>query len=235
MKKNLSPQVPFDFNLSHEMTFGNFYSGENRQLLMHLEKVSSGRGDLFIYLWGKAGAGKTHLLQAALQAANQTRLTSFYLPLANKSRLTPQIFDNLESMYLVCIDDVDRIMGDAVWEKALFDFYNRMMEAKKRLIISSEDSPLHLSAVLPDLKSRLSSGVTYQVHDLTEAERIEALAFRAKQLGIVLSDQVLHYLITHHPRDLGTLISLLSELDEASLKLKRKVTVPFIKEILQID
>lgn len=235
MKQHFSPQIPFDFDLPHEMSFENFFIGENQQLINNLEKVSHGRGDSFIYLWGKSGVGKTHLLQACIQTAGQKKLSSFYLPLSNKHRLAPQIFDDLESMYLVCIDDVDGIMNDHLWENAFFDFYNRMMETKKRLIISSQKPPAQLSAGLPDLQSRLCSGIVYQVHELSELETVAALSFRAKQLGILLSDSVLHYLITHYRRDLGSLTFLLSDLDEASLKLKRKITIPFIKEILQIE
>ena len=68
---------------------------------------------------------------------------------------------------------------------------------------------------------------------LSEAERRDVLRTRAQARGIELDDAVLDWLFAHHARDLGALSELLDEIDRASLAAKRRVTVPFVRNLLR--
>ena len=127
-KPCLGQQTVLPFTTREEKTLANYYAGENEAIVSILSQVATGRGEHFVYLWGKGKIGLTHLLQACCFTANQKKLNSFYLSLCHLEKLTPNVFDELEALHLVCIDDLDCLAGHLLWEEAFFDFFNRMLE-----------------------------------------------------------------------------------------------------------
>jgi DnaA-homolog protein len=232
--RNLSTQLTLGLHLQDEATFANFYAGKNSEIVAQLKKTASGVGEKIIYLFGKRGDGSSHLLQAACHVATQYQLSSVYLPLAQFVTLTPEILHGFESQAVVCIDDLQVIAGLPKWEEALFHFFNRVHEGCGNIIMAAHDHPKLLQLALPDLVSRLSWGIVYQLHALNDQEKLAVLIKRAARRGMHLSDEVGNYLMTHCERQMGTLFSALDTLDKASLTLKRRLTIPFLKEILQI-
>lgn len=230
----LSPQLTLGLSLKDEATFDNFYLGKNTEMIAELKKTASGQGERIIYLCGTRGQGLSHLLQACCHYAHQQHLSSVYLPLANLSSLTPEVLMGFESLSLVCLDDIQMVAGDAAWEEAVFHLYNRIYDAGGCLIIAAHDLPKGIQLKLPDLVSRLSWGIVYQLHPLSDDEKLSVLIMRAKRRGISLSDEVGKYILTHCPRHMGTLFAALEALDKASLAAQRRLTIPFVKEVLEI-
>ena len=228
----MKEQLILDFRLRDEATFENFSSGNNQQLISILMNITLGHGEPLIFLYGAHGYGRTHLLQACCHHAGRSNMTVAYLPLSRYMEFSPDILDGLESLNLVCIDDVQCIVGKENWEKTLFHFYNRAQDSKTSLVISGDTLPTQMSFTLPDLKSRLASGITFQIQPLTDEGKIHVLQSRLKKRGLELTTDVGSYLITHLPRDMNELISAVDQLDKASLKVHRKLTIPFIKEVL---
>ena len=120
------------------------------------------------------------------------------------------------------------------WEEAIFHLYNRVKEAGGRLVMAAHDLPKAIRVQLPDLVSRFSWGVVYQLHSLVDEEKLAVLIQRAHHRGINLSEEVGRYILTHCPRHMGTLFAALDALDRASLAAQRRLTIPFVKEVLQI-
>lgn len=226
-------QLILPFNLSSESTFAQYFPGQNMQLCLALREMARGRGEYFIYLWGANGLGKTHLLHACCHVASELGLQPMYLSLSNVADWETTIFDDLEKKSLVCIDDIEGIVGRPLWEEAFFDFYNRLHDAGHRLIVSGNAAPKDLNLSLSDLTSRLEWGVVFHLAQLSEAEKRQALRDRAKQYGFELSDTILDYLFHHTNRDLASLLKLLERIDQSSLELKRKVSIPFIRALLK--
>lgn len=226
-------QIPLSFGLRDDATFASFYAQDkNIQAKQCIYTMATGDGEQFAYLYGNSGTGKTHLLQAAVNIAYEHRKTSLYLTLKNIKTLTCEQLKSLNNINLVCIDDIDFVCGNNNWEESLFHLYNQLKENNGKLIISSKHSPQHIKITLADLKSRLSWGISYNLQMLTDEEKIIALRSRAKVRGINLDDKVCNFLFNHLPRDMQQIFSLLDKLDQASLVEKRKITVPFVKEIL---
>lgn len=228
----MTQQIPIQFDLKAEQSFSSFYIASHKEVIQHLTDTSSGKGEQLIYLWGEEGLGKTHLLQACCQQAHQQHRSALYLPLQKNKLPTPDIFEGLETLDLVCIDNIEHCAGNSAWELALFNFYNLSRENDHQLIITSHCPPKLLSLTLPDLKTRMSWGLTLKLQELTDAERIAALTCKAKYLGFELSPQVGQFLNKHYARDLPALWDLLPKLEQATLIAKRKLTVPFLKQIL---
>lgn len=230
----LSAQLTLGLSVKDEATFENFYSGKNKEIVSELKKTASGSGEKIIYLCGTLGQGCTHLLQACCHYAYQHQLSSVYLPLANLLSFSPEILNGLESLALICLDDLHAAAGHAEWEEAIFHLYNRVYDAGGRIIIAAHDLPKAINLGLPDLLSRLSWGIIFKLHPLADDEKLAVLTKRANRRGIGLSEEVAKYILTHCPRHMATLFAALDALDKASLAAKRRLTIPFVKEVLQI-
>lgn len=228
------PQLPLSLSLKDEATFDNFYPGNNAEIIAALKKIAKDPGQSLIYLCGKRGQGCTHLLQALCYETQKYHLSSVYLPLIDLMQFSPAILNGFESISLVCVDDLQVIAGQSEWEEAIFYLYNRVQQANGSLIIAARDLPKRIPIQLKDLSSRLLWGVTYQLQALSDEEKIKALTMRAGRRGITLSDEVGRFILTHCPRHMSTLFAALEALDKASLAAQRRLTIPFVKEILEI-
>lgn len=222
-------QTTLDLCLNDETQFDNFLSDNNLELVNLLKNLKHTLDFQAIYLWGNSGAGKTHLLNACCyQHENSEKIV--YLDLS--ASIEPIILENLDIMTLICIDNLDCVINNMAWEEALFHLFNRIQRNKNKIIIAASASPHNLNFVLPDLKSRMLSATIYQVHELNDQQKLQALQLRAKFLGLELSANVGLFLLTHCERDMHALFNSLRMLDKASLVAKRKLTIPFVKEML---
>ncbi|WP_099045245.1 DnaA inactivator Hda [Actinobacillus succinogenes] len=214
-------------------TFANFYGNNNLLLLDSLRKNSTRLRQQFFYIWGEEGCGKSHLLKATTHQFFGENRTALYVPLAKSVYFSPAVLDNLEQQELVCLDDLQCVIGNEEWEVAVFDLFNRIKEhGKTLLIVSANQSPNSLPVQLPDLASRLSWGEIYQLHALDDQQKITALQQNARQRGIELPDETASFLIKRLDRNMHNLFAVLDQLDKASLQAQRKLTIPFVKETL---
>ncbi len=222
--------------LPDDETLVSFYPGENQQLLSALRNLALDRGERMLYLWGTPGSGRTHLLHASCSEMADISAASAYLPLEHHQQMTPQMLDGLEHMALVCLDNIDAIAGNRQWEEAIFDFYNRRKEHAEtaRLIVTASQPAQQLPLALPDLQSRLNWGVTYRVHELDDEQKLSALQLRAQLRGLKMPLEVARFMLKRLSRDMPTLLENLDTLDKASMTAQRKLTVPFVKEILSL-
>lgn len=186
-----------------------------------------------IYLWGDAGVGKTHLLQAACKLFAARNRSSGLLAGTSHAALSPELVSGWESLALVAIDDVQGFAGDRAWEESLFHLYNRVQETQGSLLISGSQPPANLSLQLADLKSRLGNMLIFQVAKLDDEQRLSALQAKAGFRGMELSREAGQWLLNRFPRDMHQLSSILDRLDRASLREQRRLTIPFLKEILE--
>ena len=201
-------------------TFDNFVAGRNQELLACLHQALAGSTpERCIYLWGEAGSGKSHLLQACVSAAQNAHHSAIYAQAA-----VP------EAVEMVALDDVE--MLDDAAQIELFYLYNRIRDSGGMLLVSGKQPPQHL-ALRPDLRTRLGWGLVYQVHGLSDEEKAQALSRHAQDRGFTLSHEVMQYLLRHGRRDLPSLLEVLNALDEHSLRLHRTPSVPLLKEVLQ--
>ena len=213
------------------MGFGQFFAGENLEALEYLKALAAGDGDTMTYLWGDSGCGKTHLLNASCSAAAKSGFDAVYLPMTELLTHGPALLEGMENHDLVCLDDMDRITGEADLEMAVFELFNRLRDHQRRLLVTACRPAAQLSWGLADLASRLSWGVTLRLRGLRDEEILEALQLKARLQGLELSDSVARYLMNHVHRDLSAMMALLEKLETASLVEQRRITIPFIKAV----
>lgn len=233
MSVRVPRQLSLGIRLDDSATFENFFVSElNRQLVEHLRRSPGESHQQYNYLWGPEGAGSTHLLQALCHEAGDRQQSAFYIPLANFCDYSPAIFEGLESLALVCLDDVQAIAGNAEWELALFNLFNRLRESGTCLCIAAKMSPRQLPLNLPDLLSRLLSGVIFSLQPLEDADKIRALQLRARQRGFEINEEVASYVLLRNDRGMNSLFALLDRLDQHSLETKRRITIPLVRELM---
>ena len=186
----------------------------------------------YLYLFGAPGCGRTHLLQALCHQASRAGQPSLYLPLAERHQFTPDILTGVHQLNLVAMDDLHLIATDASWEGALFTAFNRLKESGSCLVVTAPMPPRDLPLHLPDLKSRLNSGLSFQIQSLTDAEKCAMLTLRAQQRGIKLPAEVANYILRHANREMRALMQTLDKLDANSLIHQRKLSIPLVKATL---
>lgn len=218
-----------------ESSFSSFHAGGNTELLAELRRMVHGvRAKRVLYFWGEAGSGKTHLLNACCQLALESGAPHAYLPV-DGATLEPARLEQIAPQALVCIDDFQAAAASDSWQVALFNLYEKLHGHAGALVVASDRAVGALNLALKDLESRLVSGGVFRLARLTEADQRAALKARARHKGFELTDPVLQFILTHFQRDTASLFALLDRIDNASLAQQRKITVPFIKSLLQTD
>lgn len=230
----MNVQLPLGLGLTDHARFDNFCAGPNLELWRNLQACALGDEPGPLFFWGEPGSGKSHLLQAACREAGASHRAAAYVPLGRHAEFSPGVLAGLEDLALACLDDVQQIAGRREWEEALFDLFNRLRERGVPLVAAARRAPFDLQLELDDLASRLGWGLVYALQPLSDAQRLEVLQMRAQGRGLVLPEETGRFLLRRYPRDLPTLCGLLDRLDAASLVAQRRLTVPFVKEILPV-
>lgn len=223
-------QLPLNLGLKDHALFSSFVAGDNAEVVDYLQNLD--RATSCSYLWGAPGSGKSHCLQAVCHAAAEQNQATVYLPMQTLQTLSVDVLSGLESMAIICIDDIHLIAGQSLWEKALFRLFIGIDPNHTRLIVSANDAPTKIGIELSDLLSRLGGGVIFRLETADARTQSEALLLRAKKRGLNLSESVIHYLLRHFGDDMTLLFETLDKLDQASLAAKRRVTIPFIRQVV---
>jgi len=223
-------QLPLAVRPPDHAVFASFYAGHNDALVHALREAAEVDRRCVIWLWGPAACGRSHLLKATVAAADQAGRRAACLPLA--TGLPAGMLEGLETLDLLCLDDVDQIAGNADWERALFILFEALRQRGARLVMSAARTPLHVPFALPDLASRLASGATWRVRPLDDEQRAAALSRRAAWRGLELPAETAVWLLQRVDRSLPGLFQLLDELDLAALAARKRLTIPFVREIL---
>lgn len=217
-----------------EATFDHYLPGSNGLALALLRAAIAAEtaSPRLIYLWGEAGSGRSHLLQASCHLAAESARDFFYLPFTNDIGSPPASFLGLAEFSLLCLDDIDRVAGDPQWEEMLFHLLNRLQQTGHTLLVTADNAPAGIGLKLPDLSSRLAAGVTLQLQPLNETDKRLLLKQQAKRRGLELGDEVVEFILRRSPRGLTELTALLDTLDQHVWVEQRRLTIPFIKQMM---
>ncbi len=227
-------QIPLAVELRDSATFATFSAGPNGLAVAFLQTLAAGSGR-GCWLWGAAGSGKSHLLQAACAAAAESNRLAAYLPMTQLAPMGPEALSGWSGQDLVAVDELDVIVGERRFETPLFTLYNELADQGGILLVASETPPASLEFSLPDLRSRLAAGAVFQLAALDEDDAVDALRLRARHRGLELPEDTARYLLRRVPRDMASLCEWLDRLDLASLAAQRRLTVPFVRQVLAAE
>ena len=200
--------------------------------LAQLAALAEGASADWLYLAGPAATGKSHLALAACAHAQAHGRRVAYLPLASAAGRLEQALAALHDYDLVALDGLDAVAGRREDEQALFDFHNRARATGSGVLYAARALPDGLPLSLPDLRSRLAQCVRIRLQVLDDDGRREVLRLRAQRRGLQIDAAAIDWLLRRVERDLGSLAGLLDRLDRESLAAQRRITVPFLRQIL---
>ena len=224
-------QLPLPVNISEYMTFDSFFVGNNSGLIDALND----RNQKFIWVTGDSGTGKTHLLSALCNQYAMQGKRIQYLSMIESEDYTPSIIDGLSGLRLIAIDDAEYVIGQFSWEEKLMNLYETIIGSETRLVIGSKQTPKAMNFSIPDLASRFSLGLLYRINQLSDDDLIKAIQFHANVRGFELPTDSAKFLIKRSSRSVSSLMDILNILDYESLSSKRKLTIPFIKTVLNFS
>ena len=231
MTSDSASQLPLGIRLNDEATFASFLvSSGNRQLFDVLTSTSP--SVQLIYLWGAGGSGRSHLLQALCHRYAESGASALYLPLLSRHDFAPQILEHSHALSVICVDDLDAVVTDSVWQEAMFHCFNEAAESNVLFVVTASRAPRDLDLSLADLRSRMQKGLIFQLQAADDGFKKQILQHRANLRGISLSDQVCDYILQRADRSLAGLIAVLERLDSESFQRQRRLTVPLVKDVM---
>jgi DnaA family protein len=226
------PQLPLALRYPPDQRLESFIAAPPGAIAQ-LRALAEAAGADWLYLAGAAGTGKTHLALALCAAAEQAGRRSAYLPLVAASGRLGDALDALEGNDVVALDGLEAIAGDRDDEIALFDFHNRARSAGLNVLYTAREAPETLALALPDLRSRLSQNARLVLDPLDDAARADLLRDRAQRRGLVLEEAAIDWMLSRTDRNLSSLVALLDRLDRESLAAQRRITVPFLRQVVE--
>jgi len=223
-------QLALPLKLQDHAVFESFLPAGNEALVAFLTGLVATPGGPGGWIFGGHSTGKTHLLQAVCERAADH---GQFVPLTEFKDAGPEILEGLQNRQFVCLDDVDSVAGNKDWELGLFGLLNSLLDAGGTLLCAAAASSRECGFELADLRSRFSRLPAFQLQSLGDAERIEALRLRAHHRGLELPPETASYLLTRSKRDMASLYALLDKLDTEALKAQRRLTIPFVKDVIE--
>jgi DnaA family protein len=233
---SVNQQLTLNVSLPSHANLDNFDFSTNAHVKEPLYHLLTGAIADVLFLQGGRGVGKSHLLQGTVQMALDKGWQVGFLSGSELADMTTVSFTDMVADYddfdLLCIDDIDLLVVDLRWCEALFHLYNMMQLKRHRWLISARQTPSKMPCLLADLRSRLQMALLLPLHQLDEVQRWRQLQARAQQLGLNMSTSVAQFIVLRASRNMADIMSILQQLDIASWQAKRKLTIPFVKQVL---
>ena len=233
---NKPKQLIFPFQINQKASFDSFFcSPDNQNLMTRLADIVSSPDTSELIIHGEEGSGKSFLMQAICNELSSAEKQFAFIPMKKAFNMGVEIFQNLGSLDAVCIDDLQLILANQDWETALFNLINECQQSNCSLMLSlGGTQPLDESVILPDLLSRIKRMEFIALHAVQDEFFNQAIDFVAQQLDIKIEEAELEFLLKHQTRIFSLLVDNIITLDNQAASLKRKITIPLIKETLNI-
>ena len=233
---NKPKQLIFPFQINQKASFDSFFcSPDNQNLMTRLADIAISQDANELIIHGEKGSGKSFLMQAICNELSSSEKQFAFIPMKKALNMGVEIFQNLGSLDTVCIDDLQLILANQEWETALFNLINECQQSNCSLILSlGGTQPVEESIVLPDLLSRIKRMEFLALHAVQDELFNKAIVFVAQQLEIKIDNAELEFLLKHQTRVFSLLVENIITLDKQAASLKRKITIPLIKETLNI-
>ena len=224
---NKPQQLTFPWSKLNKFTFDDFFfDSSNEEIKLALKN----NDDLFLY--GAKSSGKSFLLQSTCNYYALDNKSSVYIPISEAIKHGTGFIDSLEGLDLICLDGIDLIASNQEWEVGIFNLINNCHTSKCRLIFSSCINPSSINFELNDLRSRIKKIDHIELYPISDVNLPKAIKFVSQLRSINLGDKEINYLLTYTKRNMSDLVEIISKLDQLSMELKRKITIPLIKEII---
>lgn len=232
--------------LDPRFTFDSFVVGKPNEFAYACarrvaEKPSSpGFNPLFLY--GGVGLGKTHLMHAiGSELTREGRVSVAYMSAekfmyrfigAIRSQSTIEFKEQLRSVDVLMIDDLQFLIGKDNTQEEFFHTFNALVDAGRQIVVSADKSPSDLSGLEDRLRTRLGCGMVADIHATTFELRISILEAKATASGVPVPAKVLEFLAHKITTNVRELEGALNRLIAHANLFGRPVTLEATQEVL---
>ena len=220
-------QLGLPISLNASMLLESFVA--NKELLRLINQLFLNEKSSEVYIYGASGQGKTHVLQGAVLKALEIDKNAVYIDCSDP--FPDYILDFVDQIDFICFDNVHSILRES--QEVFFDLYNRARQAQIFILVSGNTLPSDLE-VMKDLKTRLSLAAVYKLEELNDELTMSVIDSQMSQRNLSVNSNVYEYLFKNYSRDLKLLLSTLNDLDKASLQAKKPISIPFVKNFLEL-
>lgn len=224
MSKDFAHQLPLVLDYSaQEDDYDEFIVKQANRILL-------GKG--LTLVCGSRSAGKTRFMKALLKEAGLRNLATYSLEADDAH--DHSYFEEAGGCNLVCLDNLKKVCGKPDWELSLFHLINFMEDTKKKLVFGTSVPPDKLEVNMADLGSRLRAADRVYLGPFNDEARIDFMLRLAKLRGFEIPFDVGRFILARSKRDMKEIEAVVEKLETETMKQHRKVSIPFVKEILKI-
>ncbi len=211
--KQIKPDFSSDI-LESTAIFSQYYPGEGNKLPFQFLSELSTKIPLGsynpIYIYGKEGVGKTHLLMALANSLIKQDLKVSYVKAetftshvikAFRGALIDQFRKCYRHLDVLILDDIHLLANKKATQEEFFHTFNTLHTLNKQIILSADRAPSNLSEIEDRLISRFEWGITLPLQPLLQTELKYVVQKRLEMLRFNLSDEIITFLtqtFQHH-------------------------------------
>lgn len=215
-----------DANLNPDYNFEAFMVGSSNRFaytaaLSVAEKPGKSYNPLFLY--GKSGLGKTHLMHAignyildnsnlkVLYVSSETFVNDFIVTIRSKDKNNFELIDNFKKKYrkvdVLLIDDIQFLEGAAQTQQEFFHTFNELYNSNKQIIIASDRSVDDLKLLEDRLRTRFSAGLTANIFPPDFELRVDIIRkkIQNKEMIDIVPEEVIEYIASNFDSDVRQL------------------------------
>ncbi len=238
-EKKDSEDLPFTEGLNPRYTFENFITGEGNRVAYEVaRRIVEEPGKFYnpLFIFGKVGIGKTHLLQAIGNSALKRGYSVIYKTASDFSEEIVQALkggsiEGLRKKYkavdFLLIDDVQLLSGKVRTQTELFNIFNHLVLKDKQVVLASDKHPKQLRDIPERLVSRFAGGVVLEIR-LDPVTKLEIIKAKLKELKVEVEDRLLQTLMESVPDNVR-------EIEGAIKSFKISGEVPVKEEVSSIE
>jgi DnaA family protein len=221
-------QLGLPISLNSSMLLENFVA--NEELLRLINQLFLNQKSSELYIYGASGSGKTHVLQGAVLKSLADDKNALYIDCSDS--LPEHLVEFIDQISLISFDNVHLIAKEN--EEIFFDLFNRARQSEVNILVSGDSLPVELR-VMKDIKTRLSLTAVFKLEELNDELTVMVIDSQMIERNLKIDPKVYKYLFKNVSRDLKKLLSTLDDLDQASLQSKKPISIPFVREFLNLN
>jgi len=228
---SLLKQRILDANLNSKYTFDTFVVGNNNNIahaaaLATAESPAEDYNPLFIY--GGAGLGKTHLMQAignfilehnpsakvmyVTSESFTNELISILRDNSSQSSAMESFRNKYRNIDVLLLDDIQFIIGKDASQQEFFHTFNTLYLAKKQIILTSDKPPKDFTILEDRMRSRFTSGLTVDIQSPDYETRMAILHKKAESAHYEFSDDIYQYIVENFTSNIRELEGALNKI-----------------------
>ncbi len=228
-------------------SFAHLVVGPNNHVAAaacHAVAVSPGEAYNPLFIYGPAGVGKTHLLQAVahemlknkpackIKYISAERFMNEILAAISEDRVVEvrRLYSNLD---LLIVDDVQYLTESKVSQEELFHIFNNLHQGNRQVILAADRPPNQLTNLNQNIRTRLEWGLASDVKIPDAKTRLEILKKKQNQQGLNLSEEMLLYVAQVLSSNVRELEGFLKRVHAYATLSHQQVTMELVESIVR--